>query len=158
MRRSNDSSGKSRCRSGRLNNADRSAQTTAAIEAKVIVLEAIANKEKPPVEGLPNSIATFRAWKNEALGLTVIGSPGSTNEKKAPHNKSLVDRALKAMRSIGAQLRSRKLRVYVPVGGQLEELQAEHRQLLEEHRRMLSELAMYIHRATSAELRCPQDS
>jgi hypothetical protein len=87
----------------------------------------------------------FREWIDPALGLKKIGSPSSTNVKLSPHNEDLIGRADAAMRQIQNMLHARKLRVYVPVGTQLDQAKEELKKANEENRRLGSEALRFKH-------------
>ena len=131
-------------------NEARKVLTTKSIEDKVLVLEDIASKVRPYVDGLPSSMNEFRDWEDAALGVRKIRSPSSTNEKLAPHNKSLVDRANIAMERVQSMKASRKLRVYVSVAQKLKKLEMTTADLEEDNRRLVSELLTFKHRCDVA--------
>lgn len=126
-------------------NEQRKQYTSKAIEDKVAILEAVADRAHPFSEGLPLSMREFRDWVDPALGLVAIRSPSSTNEKLAKHNANLVGRAYTAMRAIAAMRKARKLRVYVPLGTQLDNTKKALEAAEEENRRLGSEVLRFKH-------------
>lgn len=146
MRRRTDSSGTERPTPTRLNNEQRRANATKAIEAKVQVLEAIADREMPLMEGLPTSMRQFRHWVNLSLGLVTIGSSGTTDPNESPHNGVLIGRAYDAMKAVAKLQSRRKLRVYVPVGKRADKLAQELAALKEDNRRLASEALEFKHK------------
>lgn len=137
-------------------NEARKILTTKSIEDKVLVLEDIASKVRPYVDGLPSSMNEFRGWEDAALGVRKIRSPSSTNKKLAPHNESLVDRANTAMERVQSMKASRKLRVYISVTQQLKKLETTKVDLEEDNRRLVSELLTFKHRHDVASERLAQ--
>jgi hypothetical protein len=130
----------------RRGNEERKADATEAIEAKVLELEAIAQRQKPLVSGLPTSMRQFRAWTDPALGLVRIGSSGTTDVNESPHNGKLIGRAYDAMKAIARLQTTRKLRVYVPREKRIEELKNEVKELTELNRRLASEVLEFMNK------------
>jgi hypothetical protein len=127
-------------------NAERAARVAKAIEDKVNVLEEIADKSRPCVDGLPTSMNEFRKWVDPELGLVKIGSSTSTSRTESPQHEPLLNRADEAMRRIKSMLKQRKLRVYVSVSEKVRKLDRQNSELEEENRRLASEGLMFKHK------------
>ena len=146
MRQRRSSLGKERSPQTRLSNRERQANASKAIAAKVQVLEAIADRDMPLMDGLPASMRQFRDWANLPLGLVTIGSSGTTDPNESPHNGELIGRAYDAMKAVAKLRVKQKLRVYVPVGKRADKLAEQLAAMKEDNRRLASEALEFKHK------------
>jgi chromosome segregation ATPase len=74
-----------------LSNKNRQRTARIEVEKKLAVLRRYVLEGITDGVFVPQSVAQFRRWEDDALDLNRIGSPNTLNSRSSPHNQDIID-------------------------------------------------------------------
>lgn len=125
-------------------NEQRQLLARVTIKAKLNILKKYLLLGIPAKMYVPKSIAQFRNWEDESLGLLKIGSPNTLNLRSSPKNADLIDELNGILGKV-----KRKAIVLPKIRSTSEKMIENLRGQLEQQKSINSELASRLHEVRS---------